>query len=285
MKSFKIFLEENRKAQLAALMLASTAMAAPPAEELPQIDRTLQGLASAEHRGKLKGSIFEYDPTFYVRTGGADPRKPKSVSSAYGPFQFTKSTIADLSARHPKIFSGSEEYVKKFVEQGKKMIQSPNDPKYGYKGSGDLSGEEYHEPYMDMSRAALSAMAKDIKVDLSKPLSPEEEQKLVTRFRGLTPEPAYQKAYEKGVNIPKPQKQQQEQPQQPQQPPQQQSQQPQQQVQQQVQQQTDSYEVKSGDSLSKIAKEQGKSLEDILKLNPEIKDPNRIKPGQKIKTK
>ena len=45
------------------------------------------------------------------------------------------------------------------------------------------------------------------------------------------------------------------------------------------------YEVKSGDSLSKIAKEQGKSLEDILKLNPEIKNPDRIKPGQKIKTK
>ena len=268
MRSFKTFLEENRKAQLAALMLASTAMAAPPEEELPQIDRTLQGLASAEHRGKLKGSIFEYDPTFYVRTGGADPRNPKSVSSAYGPFQFTKSTIADLSARHPKIFSGSEEYVKKFVEQGNKMIQSPNDPKYGYKGSGDLGGEEYHKPYMDMSRAALSAMAKDIKVDLSKPLSPEEEQKLIIRFRGMKPEAAYQKAYEQGVNITKPQKQQQ-----------------QQQPQQQVQQQTDSYEVKSGDSLSKIAKQQGKSLEDILKLNPEIKDPNRIKPGQKIKTK
>jgi hypothetical protein len=284
MKTFKTFIEENRKAMLAALALTSAAMAAPPAQEMPQIDRTLQGLASAEHRGRLKGSVFEYDPSLYIRTGGADPRKPKSVSSAYGPFQFTKSTIEDLSKRHPKIFSGSENYVSKFVEQGKKMIQSPSDPKYGYKGSGDLSGEEYHQDYMDMSRAALSAMAKDIKVDLSKPLSPEDEKKLVTRFRGLPPEPAYAKAYEKGVNIPKPQKSTQQKPveQKPV------EQKPQTQIQPQTQQTkepTSDYEVKSGDSLSKIAKQYNKTVDEIIKLNPDIKNPDRIKPGQKIKTK
>lgn len=286
MKRFKTFLVENMKAQMAALALAGTAMAAPPAAEIPQIDRTLQGLASAEHRGRLKGSIFEYDPTFYVRTGGADPRKPKSVSSAYGPFQFTKSTIADLSSRHPKVFSGSEEYVKKFIEQGEKMIKSPTDPKYGYKGSGDLSGEEYHEPYIDMSRAALSAMAKDIGVDLSKPLTPEQEQKLVTRFRGLKPEPAYQKAYEQGVNIPKPEKpKEKEQLSQTQSTNKTQSQTEQTPKQTEPQEQSSEYEIKSGDTLSKIAKQQGKSVDEILKLNPDIKDPNVIKPGQKIKTK
>ena len=287
MITFKQYLEENKKSALAALAITSAAMAAPPPAELPQIDRTLQGLASAEHRGRLKGSVFEYDPSLYIRTGGADPRKPKSVSSAYGPFQFTKSTIEDLSKRHPKIFSGSEDYVGKFVEQGKKMIQSPADPKYGYKGSGDLSGKEYHQDYMDMSRAALSAMAKDIKVDLSKPLSPEDEKKLVTRFRGLSPEPAYTKAYEKGVNIPKPEKESK--------PKEQPKQQPTKPIEQQTQQQPDKpkeeteissdYEVKSGDNLTKIAKQHQKTVDEIIKLNPNIKDPNKIQPGQKIKTK
>jgi LysM repeat protein len=132
---------------------------------------------------------------------------------------------------------------------------------------------------MDMSRAALSAMAKDIKVDLSKPLSPEDEKKLVTRFRGLPPEPAYAKAYEKGVNIPKPQKSTQQKPV---------EQKPQTQVQPQTQQTkepTSDYEVKSGDSLSKIAKQYNKTVDEIIKLNPDIKNPDRIKPGQKIKTK
>lgn len=41
------------------------------------------------------------------------------------------------------------------------------------------------------------------------------------------------------------------------------------------------YIVKSGDSLWKIAKEFGSTVEDIVKIN-EIEDANRIKPGQKI---
>jgi LysM repeat protein len=45
------------------------------------------------------------------------------------------------------------------------------------------------------------------------------------------------------------------------------------------------YEVKPNDNLSKIAKQQGKTLDDIIKLNPQIKDPNKIQPGQKIKVK
>jgi LysM repeat protein len=298
MKSFKKFLTENIKAQLAALALTGSAMAAPPPAELPQIDRTLQGLASGEHRGKIKGSAFQYDPKLYIRAYGPDPSKPDSISTAYGPYQFVVSTIQDLAKRHPKRFAGSEEYVSKFIEQGNKMKQSPNDPKYGYGGSGDLSSEEYHKQYMDMSRAALSAMAKDIKVDLSKPLNSEDEQRLITRFRGRSPEPAYMKAYEKGVNIPKPEKestskeQSQEQTVKPKEQPKQQAAKP---KEQQAQQQaakpkeetelSSDYEVKPNDSLSKIAKQQGKTLDEIIKLNPQIKDPNKIQPGQKIKVK
>ena len=43
-------------------------------------------------------------------------------------------------------------------------------------------------------------------------------------------------------------------------------------------------EVQKGDSLSKIAKNAGISVSKIKELNPQIKNPNLIKPGQKINT-
>ena len=44
-----------------------------------------------------------------------------------------------------------------------------------------------------------------------------------------------------------------------------------------------SYSVKSGDTLSQIAKKQGTTLKSLLAANPGIKDPNKIRVGQKIK--
>ncbi|SHK49754.1 SafA/ExsA family spore coat assembly protein [Thermocrinis minervae] len=43
------------------------------------------------------------------------------------------------------------------------------------------------------------------------------------------------------------------------------------------------YTVQPGDTLSKIAKRYGLSLDELIKANPGIKDPNLIYPGQKIK--
>lgn len=45
------------------------------------------------------------------------------------------------------------------------------------------------------------------------------------------------------------------------------------------------YVVKAGDSLSTIAKRHGVSLNDLIKRNPQIKNPNFIKVGQKIRIK
>ena len=42
------------------------------------------------------------------------------------------------------------------------------------------------------------------------------------------------------------------------------------------------YKVKAGDTLSKIAKRNGISLAQLLKANPQIKDPDRIQIGQII---
>ena len=44
-----------------------------------------------------------------------------------------------------------------------------------------------------------------------------------------------------------------------------------------------SYSVKSGDTLSQIAKKQGTTLKALLAANPNIKDANKIRVGQKIK--
>lgn len=276
MKTFKEYLNENRLASFAtAAALATGAMAAPPTEHMPQIDRILTGVGAAEHRGRLKGSVFEFDPTLYVRTGGADKRGGGKPSSAYGPFQFTKSTIQDLSQRHPDIFSGSEQYVSSFIQQGRKMLANPNDPKYGYGGSGDLATKEQHQEYMDMSRAGVDAMAKDLKIDMSKPLSPQDESRLVQRFRGVPLEKGYRDAYYKAVSnmgtnaaAPKP-KEEKPKPTTPT-------------TTTQEPAPANIHSVGRGDNLSRIAKKYGTTVEEILKKNPSIKDPNRINPGDKI---
>jgi LysM repeat protein len=43
------------------------------------------------------------------------------------------------------------------------------------------------------------------------------------------------------------------------------------------------YTVKTGDTLSQIAKKSGTTLKALLSANPGIKDPNKIRVGQKIK--
>ena len=44
------------------------------------------------------------------------------------------------------------------------------------------------------------------------------------------------------------------------------------------------YKVKSGDTLSQIAKDMGTTLKALMAANPQIKNANKIKPGQTIKT-
>lgn len=44
------------------------------------------------------------------------------------------------------------------------------------------------------------------------------------------------------------------------------------------------YKVKSGDTLSQIAKNMGTTLKALMSANPQIKNANKIKPGQSIKT-
>lgn len=51
-----------------------------------------------------------------------------------------------------------------------------------------------------------------------------------------------------------------------------------------INEQTDDseYEIQSGDTLSAIAKSRGTTVQDLMKLNPAIKDPNKISAGQRL---
>ena len=43
------------------------------------------------------------------------------------------------------------------------------------------------------------------------------------------------------------------------------------------------YQIKSGDMLGKIARDNGITLDELLQLNPQIQNPNKIRIGQNIK--
>ena len=42
------------------------------------------------------------------------------------------------------------------------------------------------------------------------------------------------------------------------------------------------YKVKKGDNLTKIAREKGVSLQELIDANPQVKDPNLIITGEKL---
>ena len=278
MKSFKTFLEENRKAQLAAMLVASTAMAAPPKPEATDyiVDYMKQKegfrpVAEPDKDAKGNPVVVGYGTTHVY----PDTRKPIKVGEKITPEkaeQLIKSSIEkDVTPAMEKIPNWDE------MDAGKQAAllsfgYNVGHNFYGRKGfetiTQNLKNKEWDKipetlkMYNKGGGKVLGGLVK----------RREQEGKLWTS--GLptsTTEKPKQTQPQAQQAKPQPQAQTQ--------------QQPKPQTQTKQTETSSEYEVKSGDSLSKIAKEQGKSLEDILKLNPEIKNPDRIQPGQKIKTK
>lgn len=222
-----------------------------------------------------------YNALSVAETGGEkNPwiRTRGESSTAYGPVQITYTTAKDYYDRYPDLFKGNEEYTQKFLEQGanfKRHMES-KDPVYGRGGSGVLGGEEYHEPYQRMSDAIFQGMRKDL--EKTKKLQPGQfdPPTMIQRWRGV-PREEDQKYYakvEKQLNAsrtasapaparvaPAPPPVAPAAPAAPAAAP------------------ANQYKVQSGDTLSKIAKDTGKSIQDLMKANPQIKDPNRIRAG------
>lgn len=247
--------------------------------------RTLyHALVSAEHRGVVKDPS-KFDPNLYIRT----KYQPKGdISTAYGPAQITVSTAEDILNRYPNLFDEkTKEYTTKFIEQGKQMkVADPKDSKYGYGCKGDLCGPEFHEPYESMATTILKGKLTDSKIDYTKPLDEPTLTRGIRTWRGvgefdttnkkgktIKGDPEYYKIVrsrygqtEQLPAIPEQKPLPAENP--------------------MVATSTDGdyYTVQSGDTLWKIGGKNPEGVKKLQELNPDI-DPNKIKPGQKIKTR
>jgi LysM repeat protein len=162
MKSFKSFLlEQNTNDYVTSLYRA---------------------LISAEHRGVVKDPT-KFDKKLYIRT----KYKPKDdISTAYGPGQITGTTIEDARKRRPENFSkDDDEFLNAFVQQGKKMkAAKPDDKTYGYGCEGDLCDEKYHEPYERAAVGVLKTKLQDAKIDPTQELTADNLTKAIRRWRG-----------------------------------------------------------------------------------------------------
>ncbi|EAQ9051868.1 hypothetical protein D8V62_23820 [Salmonella enterica] len=104
-----------------------------------------------------------------AETGGLDNRfiRTKAAeagpSTAYGPAQITVSLADNFAKKHRDLFTKSElDYLKRFSEQGHKMLKAdPNDPVYGYGGTGDLTSKEDQRLYARVAVKMLHQMRED----------------------------------------------------------------------------------------------------------------------------
>jgi len=143
-----------------------------------------KALITAEHRGVVNvKDPTQFDEKLYIRT----KYKPKNnISTAYGPGQITGSTIEDALQRRPENFSKEDaEFLNAFVEQGKKMKNAkPDDKKYGYGCKGDLCDIKYHEPYERAAVGVLKTKLQDAKLDPAQSLTGDDLTKAIRRWRG-----------------------------------------------------------------------------------------------------
>lgn len=139
--------------------------------ENPHEKRLYGALISAEHRGHVKDP-YKYDPKHYIRTRSGD-----GTSSAYGPLQITRNTARGFM--DPK-----DPYHGSFVAQGSKMLKSAvDDPTHGLGGSGTLSGPEHHANYQKLAVRVMRGKAKELGVDISKPLSAKDLARFAQHWR------------------------------------------------------------------------------------------------------
>ena len=276
MKSFKAFLTENVMARLAAAGIAGAAMAAPPKPEATQyiVDYMKQKegfrpVAVPDKDARGNPVVVGYGTTHVY----PDTKKPIKVGEKITPEKaedLIKASIEkDITPTMEKIPNWDQ------MDAGKQAALLS----FGYNVGHNFYGAKGYETItQNLKNKEWDKIPETLKMynkgggKILRGLTTRREQEGQLWTSGLPSEKKDEAKKEQKAAPQKPQQQQQQKPQQ-------------EKPKEQKQEQPSDYEVKSGDNLSNIAKQQGKSLDEILKLNPGIKDPNVIKPGQKIKVK
>ena len=139
--------------------------------ENEHVKKLYGAVVSAEHRGNVKDP-YAYDPAHYIRT-----RAGGGSSSAYGPMQITRNTARGYA--DPK-----NKYHQDYVAQGNRFLSSNvKDATHGLGGKGSLHGEEHHGSYQDFAVHIMKGKAKELKLDITKPLSQKDLARFTQHWR------------------------------------------------------------------------------------------------------
>ena len=143
-------------------------------------------ISSAEFRGT--------DPSF-IRTRHSEA---EGGSTAYGPVQIT-STLMGEKRGELNLTSDEDEYVDRFLEQGRRFNKYGNepdlpgyDPKYDYGGEGDLTSEQDQELYRSVAEKLINLMWRE---------KDEDIESFLERWRGVPrqQDEDYYKAFDKSL--------------------------------------------------------------------------------------
>ena len=167
------------------------------------VKKFYRAFSAAEHRNVKLDNPFDFDERVFIRTRGS------TDSSAYGPVQITGKTVSGFYKQNPAAFKGVEDYTTKFIDQGRKFLKAEKqDQTYGLGCKGDLCSPEQNASYQKMAAAVIRGKMKEAGVDPSKPLKPEDIEKVVDHWRyGLgsgkstkTSDKAYHAAFMQAYN-------------------------------------------------------------------------------------
>lgn len=223
MKSFIQYLQEGSMLTPLALtagILAGGGQAQAPATQTTQTTQTTQAaapvvdpyahfggehniklyrsLVAGEHRGTDIGNALDYNAGQYIRT-----KDTSGKSTAYGPVQITKSTAGGFMRTQPDLFKGQEDYVNQYVKQGKSMLGNVKiGDACGPGGCGTLSDEKYHIPYQQMAVGVMRGKMRELKIDDTKEMSPQDRERFVKYWRNASrqQDPKYYEAIDAAYN-------------------------------------------------------------------------------------
>lgn len=140
----------------------------PSAQAQPE-PQTQEPEPAPQMPDKYEGAKRFYKSIISAETGGLENRfiRTKAAeagpSTAYGPAQITVTLADSFRKKHADLFTKSErDYLDRFSEQGHNMLRAdPNDPVFGYGGSGVLTSDEDKRLYDQVAVKMIEKIRED----------------------------------------------------------------------------------------------------------------------------